>query len=203
MGIKNSIIVKFCVLFLLVLTTCFGHVKAATTPNTKTELQYPRVTLLGKIFELKYSTCTPKTDVCLNEYYRLKEKNFGWTELFTLHALKSSNNVAGYATMLYNSQKYSDLKYNSDKNEAIVSFLIPYQDEVLGGYYIEQNIFRIMLNPKGKGIVLLQYAIRLPFNNEEEKEKSFEKAKTIQTKVTNSLKSIEVPVLYDKLLQRW
>lgn len=183
--------------------TYFLSVSAATTSDTKMSLQYPRVTLLGKIFELKYSTCTPKTDVCLNEYYRLKEKDFGWTELFTLHALKNSNNVAGYATMLYNSQKYSELKFNSDKNEAVVSFLIPYEDEVLGGYYIEQNIFRVMLNPKGKGIVLLQYAIRLPFNNDEEKEKSFEKAKTIQTKVTNSLRSMEVPVLYDKLLQRW
>lgn len=188
------------IVLLLSLVIFTGSIFAAQTTSS----EYPRIKLSTKNYELKFSNCNTNSLTCMNEYYRLKEKGWDWTELVTVHYLGKQKDVMTYAKKLQRISPYSgDILYNKAKDTALVSFMIPYKDKKNRKGAIEQNIFRIENAPDGKGLVAIQYACRHPFNTDEERENTKIAAKKVQDKYIQIIANVEIPALVLKSFQNW
>lgn len=185
---------------LLMFLFCIAGVFAAQAAKS----EYPRIKLSTRNYELKYSNCTKNSDTCMNEYYRLKEKDWEWTELVTVHYLGKQKSVMNYATRLQKSAPYSDdILYNKSADSALVSFFIPYKDKKSKKDYIEQNIFRIEKAKNQNGLVAIQYACRHPFDTDEERENAKYELKKVQDKYLTIMANVEIPPLVRKSFQNW
>ena len=156
------------------------------------------VQINSKTFELKYSNCFPKSPACLNEYYKPKEFNNKWTELFTVVYRTEFRNKDDFTKAIMEANPLSNLVVK-EKNYNIIELYFPYLNDN-NVESVEINVLKIM-SVKG-GIISMQYATRQKFdkNNPDKSHKKFQK---IVNKYTTILQEMPAMSVYKKPLQKW
>ena len=152
-----------------------------------------------KIFYLKYSHKTGKNN-WLNEYYKLKEKGFGWKELICVHYFENQKDVFTYAKMLASVNEKPIFLYNKTKDSALVHIVLPGSDKK-GNKRLEQNAYKI--EKCDKGIAVLQFSHKYPFNTDEQQTKAIESINKYQMKYINLVDKTEIPNIVKKEIENW
>ena len=179
---------------------CIGAKSTGSTQSVQSSSYEKQLFFNNKNFYLKHVKKTGKTS-WMNEYYKLNEKEYGWKELVTVHYFGHLNSTTEYAKKFTQISDNTQIMYNDKNDVCIVTF-------ILGGkqndkFYLEQNFMKIKNNSDGKGLIVFQYARKIPFNTDEQKESANKRIKNSTMKFINLVLNADAPEIVQKEQTKW
>lgn len=185
---------RFLSLFVVLIFTCSLIFAAQSNAVTG------KIRFNNKTFVLKFAKCIEEHNMCTNEYYLPNEKDWGWSELITVHYYGKVPNHKYYAQYLVNNTKYAEILDASDEYTIFTS-LHPYMMQEKR--HVEQAIFKAENCKYDSGIVLIQYGERFPYNTREEGAKTDILLRANQSKITEKFKHTQIPKIVKDNFQKW
>lgn len=179
---------------------CIGAQSTSSTQSVQSNTYEKQLFFNNKNFYLKHVKKTGKTS-WMNEYYKLNEKEYGWKELVTVHYFGHLKSTTEYAKKIAQVSDNTKIIYDEKNDVYIITF-------ILGGkqnnkFYLEQNFMKVKNNSDGKGLIVYQYARKIPFNNDEQKESANKRIKNTTMKFINLVLNADVPEIVQKEQTKW
>lgn len=153
------------------------------------------------IYTLKYSGLAPQTEGYGNEYFLKNEDVGNWTKMIGVYYYPKESNPLKFAEnfdkTIENTENSLLLKLieNKKSDKAAISFLVNGCENAKK--YFEYDIYKFEKNPE-KGMVVLKYAVKYYFTNNEEIKTIAENIKKENDKYLETIISSAIPAIIEK-----
>ncbi len=155
----------------------------------------------NEVYTLKYSSLAPNTNGYGNEYFKKYENVSNWTKMIGIYYYPDENNPLKYAEdfdkKVENTENSVLLKLieNKKSDKAAISFLVNGCENAKK--YFEYDIYKFEKHPD-KGMVVLKYAVKHFFTNEDEIKQIAQKVKENNDKYLEMIITSSIPPVIEK-----
>ena len=155
----------------------------------------------NEVYKLKYSSLAPQTKGYGNEYFRYSENVGNWTKMIGVYYYPEVSNPLKYAEdfdkTVENTENSVLLKLieNKKADKAAISFLVNGCENAKN--YFEYDIYRFEKNPV-KGMVVLKYAVKHFFTNDNDIKLIAENIKKNNDKYLETIITSPIPLIVEK-----
>lgn len=155
----------------------------------------------NEVYTLKYSAIAPKTNGYGNEYFKKNENVANWTKMIGIYYYPEENNPIKYAEDFDKTVESTDnsvlLKFieNKKSDKAAISFLVNGTENAKK--YFEYDIYKFEKHPD-KGMLLLKYAVKHYFTNNDEINKIAQRVKENNDKYLEMIITSPIPPIVEK-----
>ena len=158
----------------------------------------------NEVYTLKYSSLAPTTNGYGNEYFKKYENVSNWTKMIGIYYYPNENNPIKYAEDFEKTVEKTDnsvlLKFieNKKADKAAISFLVNGCENAKK--YFEYDIYKFEKHPT-KGMLLLKYAVKYFFTNDNDINLIAQKVKENNDKYLEMIISSPIPPVIEKDIQ--
>ena len=155
----------------------------------------------NEVYKLKYSSLAPQTKGYGNEYFRNSENVGNWTKMIGVYYYPEEKDPVKYAEnfdkTIENTENSVLLKLieNKKADKAAISFLVNGCENAKK--YFEYDIYKFEKHPS-KGMMVLKYAVKYFFTNNEEIKTIADKVKKENDKYLEMLITSPIPPVIEK-----
>ena len=155
----------------------------------------------NEVYTLKYSALAPKTNGYGNEYFKKSENVSNWTKMIGIYYYPEENNPLKFADDFDKTIESTEnsvllkLIENKKSDKAAISFLVNGCENAKK--YFEYDIYKFEKHPD-KGMMVLKYAVKYFFTNDEEIKKIAERVKKENDKYLEMIITSPIPPIVEK-----
>ena len=155
----------------------------------------------NEVYSLKYSALAPFTKGYGNEYFKKYENVSNWTKMIGIYYYPEENNPIKFAEDFDKTIENTDnsvllkLIENKKSDKSAISFLVNGCENAKK--YLEYDIYKFEKHPT-KGMMVLKYAVKHFFTNDEEIKSIAENVKKENDKYLEMLITSPIPPIIEK-----